>query len=83
MGDRVLTEALIREIIRETIGNFDPDLLGAETPFYDAGLDSLDQVKILLEIEERYGLQVAEGDFDRCGSIQAILAYFGDRSSAS
>jgi len=74
----MLTEALVRDAIRAAVADFDPDLLAADTPFYDLGLDSLDQVKILLVIEERHRLQVADGDLDRCGSIQAILAYFGE-----
>ena len=61
-----LTTAQVRDVIGERIDTFDQRALAEETCFFDIGLDSLDQVQILLAIEQRFGLRVADGDFEKC-----------------
>ena len=77
-----LTTAQVRDVIGERIDTFDQRALAEETCFFDIGLDSLDQVQILLAIEQRFGLRVADGDFEKCDSIQAIVDYFAANAGA-
>ena len=77
-----LTTAEVRDVIGERIDSFDPAVLAEETCFFDTGLDSLDQVQILLAIEQRFGLRVADGDFEKCNSIRAIVDYFAGNAEA-
>lgn len=79
----MLTEMQVRAAIGETIDGFDETAIAADEDLSDAGIDSLDQVKVLMRIEELYGLTVADGDLALCSSIERIVAYFQPRSAAA
>lgn len=71
----MLSEEQVRAAIAEAVDRAGAASIGADTDFEDAGLDSLDHAQILIRIEERYGLHVADADMAECRSIAAILAY--------
>lgn len=49
--------------------------LDPEMDFYTQGLDSLDHVQILMKIEEMFGIQFADTDYDSCNSLDSIEAF--------
>lgn len=72
----MLTERQVRAAIESAVDRIGGvEAIGIATGFDDWGLDSLDHAQILIRIEELYGLQVADGDFDECRSIAAIIDY--------
>lgn len=73
-----LSEEQVRAAIADAIDRVDAATIGAETPFADAGMDSLDHAQVLIRIEELYGLRVADEDIAACNSIIAIIAYARD-----
>ena len=72
----MLTEQDVRAAIAGAVDTVDAAAIDPAADFEDCGLDSLDHASIILRIEELYGLRVADGDFDACRSIVAIVAYF-------
>mgnify|MGYP001362254749 CR=1 FL=1 len=52
--------ALIRERLLDLPGEFTP-----ETNLYEAGLDSMNIMQLLLAIEDRYGILLPEADVSR------------------
>lgn len=49
----------IREVICEQLGN-DKDEVKLETTFEELGADSLDLFQIVIELEEKYDIQIEE-----------------------
>lgn len=47
--------------------------------FYTQGLDSLDHVQILMKIEEAFGFQFADTDYDACNSLAGIETFMAAR----
>ncbi len=71
----MITEAQVREAIAVTVEGFDAASLDAHEDLADAGIDSLDQVQVLMHLSEIHGLVVADGDMHLCSSIARIVDY--------
>lgn len=71
-----LNADMVRNVVSAAIENFDVTNLRDDQSFASAGLDSLDEVTILIELEDRFGLSVEEVDADKCSSIAGIVEYF-------
>lgn len=56
------------DTVREVIGNYlniDPSTIGDSTQLVeDLGLDSLDSIELVMEIEEKMGIELADDDMD-------------------
>lgn len=70
-----LDEAAVRRAIVETVDRVSVRTLKPDSDFFAHGLDSLDQVQILMRIEEVHGLKVPDEEIDSCRSIAAILDF--------
>lgn len=70
-----LSEADVRQAIAKTVLNIDAMTVSAQSDFDDIGIDSLDHSSILLELQERHGLNVPDADLAACRSIAGILSY--------
>lgn len=70
----MISEQDIRGAIARARENFDANALPADADFGDAGLDSLDQASVLLELHEATGIEFPE-DASELNSIRAILSY--------
>ena len=71
----MITEEDIREAIAQTVPNLNAASVGVGQDFFDAGLDSLDHASLLLDLQEKHGLEVPDEDVEKCRTIQAILDY--------
>ncbi|MGG7177813.1 acyl carrier protein [Clostridium paraputrificum] len=55
----------IREVICEQL-EVSPEEVTLETTFEDLGADSLDLFQVVIEIEEKYGIQLEEAEKIKC-----------------
>ena len=55
----------IREVICEQL-EVTPEEVTLETTFEDLGADSLDLFQVVIEIEEKYGIQLDEAEKIKC-----------------
>ena len=72
----MISEKDIRNAIQTSVMGFDVEKLKNDEDFIDAGMDSLDHLSILLNLEESYGVKkIPDEDLDLCRSINGILDY--------
>ena len=62
----------IREVISEQLG-IEKDEVKLETTFEDIGADSLDLFQIVIELEEKYGIQIE--DVEKLKTIKDAVDY--------
>ena len=70
----MITSKDLKEIISIEIKGFDISNLTEDENFFDAGIDSLDHMNILLSIQEIHGINIPDEDVDQCSSISGILS---------
>lgn len=66
----------IRTIITNAVVGFDNNLMKNDSLFIDVGLDSLDLATVLLEVQEKFGAELPEGqedDFDTLGKLISFV----------
>ena len=71
----MITADDIRALIQENVMGVDAMALGEGDNFKQAGIDSLDQINVLLAIEEKHGYQIPDEDVKLCQSIRSTLDY--------
>ena len=71
----MITADDIRVLIQENVMGVDAMALGEEDNFKQAGIDSLDQINVLLAIEEKHGYKIPDEDVKLCQSIRSTLDY--------
>jgi acyl carrier protein len=65
------------------IRSVDPSAISPQDDIYEyVGLDVLDSVELVLEIEDEYGLSVPGEDVEEFTTIPQFAAYFKQRKSA-
>ena len=65
---------VIKEILEDVI-NIDAEGLVSETTFESLGLDSLDAVELIAEVEDRFDVELA--DADKIATVGDLLARLG------
>ncbi len=64
MGREMNTLDTVKEVIAAYL-DIDVDTIGEQTELVeDLGLDSLDSIELVMEIEEKMGLELADDDMD-------------------
>ncbi|XP_021266698.1 acyl carrier protein, mitochondrial [Numida meleagris] len=78
-----LTLADIKErvlYVLKLYDKIDPEKLTAESHFMkDLGLDSLDQVEIIMAMEDEFGFEIPDGDAEKLMCPQEIVDYIADK----
>ncbi|KAM6407773.1 acyl carrier protein, mitochondrial [Rhynochetos jubatus] len=78
-----LTLAGIKErvlYVLKLYDKIDPEKLTAESHFMkDLGLDSLDQVEIIMAMEDEFGFEIPDGDAEKLMCPQEIVDYIADK----
>jgi acyl carrier protein len=70
----MITEHDVRAAIARARENFDANAVPVDADLGDAGLDSLDQASVLLDLHESTGIEFPE-DTSELNSIRAIVAF--------
>ncbi|MDA9430538.1 acyl carrier protein [Bradyrhizobium sp. CCBAU 51627] len=65
----------IVEIIKQASKPRVPDLSDDSVPLLKLGLDSLDYATAIMEIEEKYKVQIGEQDMERLRSLKEIVDF--------
>ena len=71
----MLTEEMLRSVLVDKVAGLNIKNLESETRFSDIGIDSLDMMMILLELDERYGIQISDEDIAKCVSLKTLLEF--------
>jgi len=70
----MISEQDVRVAIARARENFDANAIPIDADLGDAGLDSLDQASVLLDLHESTGIEFPE-DTSELNSIRAIVAF--------
>merc|ERR1711860_70750 len=69
------------ELVLKLNDKIDPEKLTVESHFMkDLGLDSLDQVEIIMAMEDEFGFEIPDVDSEQLMTPQAVIQYICDRS---
>ena len=60
-----------------------PDLSDENKSLFDVGLDSLDYASTIMELEEKYNLQIVEEDMDKLVSLKDMVSFVEARVAKS
>ena len=63
--------ALIAEIIER-----EPSDVPDETPLRELGVDSMQAIEIITDIEKRYKIKIAESEYRNVSSLASVVAFF-------
>src|SRR5689334_23336747 len=82
-GDMETIRDQIIEIIRVASKPRKPDLSDETKSLFDVGLDSLDYASTIMELEEKYNLQIVEEDMDKLVSLKDMVTFVESRVGKS
>ena len=69
------TESRLRRIIDEEALIEDPQTLGLNERFCDAGMDSLDHTELILSVEDEFDVAIDPGDEDGLDTLQKLVDF--------
>lgn len=68
-------EARIRQIITDNASDIDGNEIPVDGPLIETGLDSLDIATILLEVQESFGITIADDDEAKLETLGDIVRF--------
>jgi acyl carrier protein len=74
-GDMTSIRDQIIEIICVASRPRKPDLSDENKSLFEVGLDSLDYASTIMEVEEKYNLQIVEDDMDKLVSLKDLVTF--------
>ena len=81
MADAVGTEQLVKEIICEKL-SVKPEQVTPETSFVnDLGADSLDTVELVMEFEDKFGMQIPDEEAEQIQTVGDAIKYIEEHKS--
>lgn len=78
MFERDQVKMAYYDALREVLKNKDVDILDDET-LDDYGVDSLDKMNLLLEIEQRLGIDLGDIDLGKYNNFNLIFEFVSNR----
>jgi acyl carrier protein len=75
------TEEKVRQVIFEQLGVEEEEITLAAT-FEDLDCDSLDNVLLIMEFEERFDIEIPDEDADAIKTVQDAVSYIDKRLAA-
>ena len=75
------TNADVVQLLIESDALTEDDEVIEDAPLKQMGIQSLDKFNVFLLIEEKYGVEVPDDDFDKLDTIQAIASYVTEKSA--
>lgn len=75
--ETILTE--LKPLILETIVGADDAMIHMEAKFIeDLGLDSLDNVELVMAVEEKFGIIIPDEDAEKILTVGALVQYIAE-----
>jgi acyl carrier protein len=72
-------KATISRILEEKLA-LDKDELKDDARFYqDLGVDSLDFLEAIVEVEKAFKIDIPDDEYERLGTVGALIAYVTDK----
>jgi acyl carrier protein len=75
-GEVIMVFERLREIISENMG-MEKEEISLETSFEDLGLDSLDLVELVMNVEDAFGIEIEEGQ--NFNTVKDVVDYIQER----
>lgn len=70
-----MIEEEVKRIIARQM-NIEPETINSDTNFFkDLNADSLDAVEIVLDLEERFGIEVPDDEADHLETVKAVAKF--------
>ncbi len=69
--------ALIAEVIEK-----DADAIGDDVPLRELGVDSMQAIEIISDIERRYHLKIAESEFKNISTLTSVHRFVEEKLTA-
>ncbi len=66
--------ALIAEVIEK-----DADSIGDDVPLRELGVDSMQAIEIISDIERRYQLKIAESEFKNISTLSSVYRFVEEK----
>lgn len=66
-------EGALRDLVAG-LAELDPETLGLDTPFPEAGIDSLLAMEIAVHVEARFGVRFTDSDVKQAQTIASLAA---------
>ena len=73
-----MTLEKVKELLADHL-DIDISEISEETTFEDLGVDSLDTVEILMEMEDEFGLELKPGEVGK--SVKELVAYIDGKNA--
>jgi acyl carrier protein len=68
-------ELIVRSIVGEILGYSFDDNEGLDLPYQEAGLDSLDAVEILLDVEQEFEIEIDDEEVEGLNTMRDVINY--------
>lgn len=68
------TEARVRKLIAEHMGLIEADVTPEKGMVADLGFDSLDTVEVVMAIEDEFGIEIADDDWEATKTVAEAVA---------
>ena len=75
-------EAKVIEIIMEQLGVTREECVPEASFIDDLGADSLDIVELIMEMEENFGIQIADDELEKIRTIQDVIDFLQSKGVA-
>jgi acyl carrier protein len=72
------TSENLKQIVYDQIG-FDGPLTDSTRFIEDMGIDSLDEVQMIMAVEEEFNIEIPDEDAEKCKTFGEALAYVTER----
>lgn len=71
----------LRSLIAEVIEK-DAEAIGDDVPLRELGVDSMQAIEIISDIERRYHLKIAESEFKNISTLTSVYRFVGEKLAA-
>ena len=83
MSEQEIRDTVLRAL-RNVAPEIDPATLAADVPLREqVDIDSVDYLRVLVELNEKVGVDIPESDYARIATINQLVTYLAGRAGAT
>ena len=71
----------LKDLISDKLGIEKDQIVEGASFVNDLGVDSLEQVELIMELEKKFDISIPDEDQDQLGSVGELLAYLNEKVS--